>query len=145
MPSTSTIPQSPTRPARPHAQLPLVVAAVIASGLLLLQVSILLEAPARIDGLTLHNETDYHLNTTLRDSPDGSRLLLGQVTRNTTKTIRSVLDPGETFVFELSYAGVEAGTITVSRAALEANDWQLTIPAEQSEPLGASGLTPPPA
>lgn len=144
MPPTPTIAQSPPRPPRARSRLPLLVAAVVACGLLLLQVSIVLRGPDRIGALTIHNETDFHLNVALSGSPDGSRLMLGQVRRNGTKTVASVVDPGQTFVFELSYGGVESGTITVDRSALETDQWQLTIPTEMSQPLHDAGLAPPP-
>ena len=144
MPPTPTIAQSPPRPPRSRSQLPLLVAAVVACGLLLFQVSIVLRGPDRIGALTIHNETDFHLNAALSGSPDGPQLMLGQVRRNGTKTFASVLDPGQTFVFDLSYGGVESGTITVDRTALETDQWQLRIPAEMAQPLHDAGLAPPP-
>ena len=144
MPSTSTVPESPPRPPRAPSHLPTVVAVVAACGLLLAQVAALLALPDRVDRITIHNATDYHLDLRLRDSPDGSRLLLGPVARNSTKTIRAVIDPGDTFVIEGSYGGIEVDALTFHRAALEQDDWEITIPAGVADPLRADGLVPPP-
>lgn len=144
MPPTSTIPESPPRPPRTPSPLPITIAAFVASVLLLVQVSTVLKLPDRIDQLTIHNETQYDLNIDLRSAPDASRLRLAPVSRGSSKTLPSVIDPGSTFVFEFSYGGVDTESITVSRAALEQNGWQVTIPAEIASPIRAAGLSPPP-
>ena len=144
MPPTSTIPESPPRPPRTPSQLPITIAALVASVLLLVQVSTVLTLPDRVDQLTIHNETQYDLNIDLRSASDASRLALAPVSRGSSRTLRSVIDPGSTFVFEFSYGGVATEPITVSRATLEENGWKVTIPAEIAAPLRAAGLSPPP-
>lgn len=144
MPPTSTIPESPPRPPRAPSQLPITIAALVAFVVLLVQVSTVLTLPDRVDQLTVHNETEYDLNIDLRSAPGASRLRLAPVSRGSSRTLRSVIDPGSTFVFEFSYGGVDAAPITLNRATLEENGWEVVIPGEIATPLRAAELSPPP-
>ena len=144
MAPTSTIAESPPRPLGARSELRLNVVALIALAALLLPLTRALEPPEFLERVTIENGTEYDLSVKLRDSVDGPVLGLGVATAESTKEVQSVLDPGATFVFDLSYGGVSAESIIIDRSTLEQSGWRVTVPAAAAGPLRDAGLPPPP-
>jgi hypothetical protein len=117
----------------------LVVAGIVAVFVLM---STTLREPDHVDRLTLVNPTEYGVNVTVRSAPEQGRFSLGWSESTQERELREVPDLGETWIFAFSYAGVDAGEVTVSRAALAGADWRLEVPATVAQPIRAAGLTP---
>lgn len=141
----STIAESPPRPVGAHSELRLNVLAIIVLAALLVPLSRALQPPEFLERITIENDTEYDLSVKLRDSLDGPVLGLGVATAGSTKEVQSVLDPGDTFVFDLSYGGVDAESLIVDRSTLEESGWRLAVPAAAAAPLRDAGVPPPPS
>ena len=140
----STIADSPPRPVGAIRELRINLLAVVVLAALLIPLSRALQPPEFLDRLTIENHTEYDLSIKLRDSVDGPVLGLGVTTAGSTKEVKSVLDPGDTFVFEFSYGGVPAERAIVDRSTLEESGWRIAVPAAAAAALRDAGLPPPP-
>lgn len=140
MPTAPALTRPPSR-ARPRGALVSLVVIGLALYLvaLLTTASVLLADPARVD-LTVENTTGYELNVRVRSSVDDNVLGLGPIGPRSTKDYMSVIDQGETWVFEYSYGGVVAATPTVSRSDLEAGTVQ--VPGSVEAELRSAGFEP---
>lgn len=119
----------------------IVVAAVVGIALLRLVLPAL-RLPAYADAVTISNPHVWHAEVDV-GRPDGSRWIgLGHVGREATRTFRSVIDPGEEWMFRFAYGGTVRSQVVVSRAELERAGWKLTIPDEFAERMRAAGETP---
>lgn len=120
----------------------IVTALVVAAGLLV-AVSSQLADDVRVD-LLVENPTAYPVNVDVR-SADGSggRLGLGTVSPTADQSFTSVIDQGDRWVFEFSYAGVEAGSIELVRNA--AVGGPVVIPDSVERTLRDAGLSAPPS
>lgn len=141
----SAIAESPSRPVGAPSELRISVLAIIALAALFVPLSRALQPPEFLERITIENDTEYDLSVKLRDSLDGPVLGLGVTTAGSTKEVQSVLDPGDTFVFDFSYGGVAAESIIIDRSTLEESGWRIAIPAATAAPLRDAGIPPPPA
>ena len=55
-----------------------------------------------------------------------------------------MLEQGDTWIFTFSYAGARATELRLSRDALAAADWTVTVPDSVGAALEAAGLDPSP-
>jgi hypothetical protein len=131
---------SPIRDRR-RRDVPLAVlaAVVLASGFAL--VGAQLHAPDDVPRVTVVNPTAYGLNVSLRSGAD-SRFDLGWVWDHAQLDLADVADVGQTWTFRFSYAGVDAGEQTTTRADLAANGWRIEVPAFVAERLATAGVGP---
>jgi hypothetical protein len=98
----------------------------------------LLQGPHFVDRVRIVNETDYDVNAGV--SGDDRRVLgLGYVEAGTDMTVQSVVDQGDTWIFEFSYGGTRAAEISMSRSELERADWTVEVPAAAQERLDLAG------
>jgi len=98
-------------------------------------------APATfVPRLRIDNPTPFDVNIDLATGDGAGWFQLGTVARETEGVLEEIADPGPAWVFRFSYAGVDAGEVQVSRAALREAGWQLAVPAEVVEKLTAAGL-----
>ena len=115
---------------------------VMMAAALLTAVSSALLGPDRVD-VDLRNPTAYEITVGVRDGPDGSLLLLGTLAPGSDRTFTGVLDRGDDWRFEFSYAGVDAGVMDLEEpAAIEA---PVVVPDDVADVLEREGLDPSPA
>lgn len=98
--------------------------------------------PPHVPRVRLVNPTVYQLNVEAAAQPEGPWVDVTTVTRESTATVGEVLDQGAQWVFRFSYGGVDAGTVVVSRGALESSGWTVRAPAAADDRLSAAGLVP---
>jgi len=101
---------------------------------------VLLDGPPRVDHLTINNPTDYDLTIQLAPGPDRAWLPFAVIGLRSTREFHDVLDQGDSWEFRFHAQGQDGGNVTVTRAKLEADGWQLTVPdavVTQLQLLGA--------
>ena len=136
------IPRSSLPPARMGHVL-LLGAVVVALVVLLKFLVPLFEGPGHVDALHVVNPTDYDIAIAASAPGESSRTLLGSVDAGDEVTFERVVDQGDEWVFTLRTQGRDAGVIERTEAELEADDWQLRIPASVGEQLTADGVPTP--
>ncbi len=143
---TRSRPSRADRPARSigHYLRADAVAIVIAIASVLVVGVVLLDGPARINRLTLTNPTEYDVSVQLASSADGAVLPLAVLGQRSTRDIRDVIDQGDSWVFRFRAQGQDAGDLTITRDALAAAGWQVTVPATVTSQLQALGVPPSP-
>jgi len=110
-------------------------------------VVVLLQAPFLDTGpfvprLTVDNPTRFDINVDLASGDRRGWIHLGTVGRESQSVLEEIADPGATWVFRLSYAGVEVGELVVPRSDLRAAGWRLDIPADVGSRIADAGFTP---
>jgi hypothetical protein len=109
---------------------------------------VMLVAPSLVTGafvprLTVNNTaTPFDLNVDVTGPGRDGWFDLGTVARDTQGVLEEVADPGETWVFRFSYAGVATNEVVVSRAELRDAGWRVTVPATVGEELAGAGVVP---
>lgn len=107
---------------------------VVGAGLLIGRIT-----PSHLDAITIENPTQNDL-TLLAQAPGSSGYtVIGNVDRDETRTLRAVLDQGDTWVIVFRYANTVVAEETVTRAEL-VDGW--TIPESVDEALVDAGFTP---
>ncbi len=109
--------------------------------------AVLLVAPALDDGtfvarLTIDNPTVFDVNVEVADPGREGWLDHGTIDRETQGVLEEVADPGGTWVFRFTYAGVQGGDLIVPRLTLRQDGWRLAIPTEVGEKLTEAGFAP---
>jgi hypothetical protein len=113
---------------------------VLAAILLAVLVLPLLSPVARAPQLTVENPLVYLVEVAVAD---GATLVpVGPVNRGTTVAFAGVADVGETWRFHFAYAGVDAGSLLLSRDALDAAGWRIVVPDDVGRRLREAGLAP---
>jgi hypothetical protein len=139
-------PRTLTRPspARPDVRWLIWVVPVLgAAATLILVGSWLFRGPAFIDRVTIVNDTAFPVNVDVAGA-DGRKLALKYVSAGETAVVRDVIDQGDTWEFQFTYGGTDAGTLRRDRARLERDDWTVEVPQEVADRLETAGHTPPP-
>lgn len=103
----------------------------------------LVRGPAFVDRITIVNDTGFDVNVDVAGS-DGRVVGLKYVLAGETAVVRDVIDQGETWEFQFSYGGTDAGTLRRDRTSLERNDWRVVIPQAVEDRLTAAGHAPAP-
>ena len=117
------------------------VAAVVATAATVLVGSWVVRGPDFVDRLTVENPTRFDVDVDVAGA-DGRVLELTQVLAGRTKTVRDVIDQGRSWTVTFSYAGTDAGSVEIERAALEDDDWRIEVPADVEEELETAGYEP---
>jgi hypothetical protein len=131
--SQATIESRPTRrDARTRTGLVMTVLAVAVAAAAF-QVNTWLAPPAHVS-VTFVNDTAYDVHV------DG----IGWAMAGDRTSYDEVLDRGGSWSFELDYAGVDAGTVELTRSQIADDQWEVTIPASAEKVLRDRGLTPQP-
>jgi hypothetical protein len=128
---------SPVRP-RPTIVL-LIIAAVIALGVVVFIARSVLATPSFVDRITIANDTKYGVDVAVRFGDDSSRMLLGRALPQQESTREEVFDGGDRWTFEFTRGGVEAGHVTMTRDQLARSHWRVAVPASVSQRLAAAG------
>ncbi len=98
-------------------------------------------APATfVPRLQIDNSTAFAVNVDVAGPDRDGWFQLGTVARETEGLLEEVADPGATWVFRFTYAGVDAGELEILRSDLQAAGWQFAVPAEVGTRLSAAGL-----
>ena len=135
----ATRPRSSTSPTM-LAGLALVAIATV--GVLLVVLRLSSDEPSFVRRVTVVNPHVYKVNVEVKGVESTGWTELGTVRRETDKAIEEVADQGSLWLFRFSYGGEQGGEIAVSRAALEASGWRVTVPAEVGERFRQAGLQP---
>ncbi len=107
--------------------------------------AVLIVAPSLAPGafaarLRIANPTPFAINVDVAGADGGGWFQLGTVARESEGLLEEVADPGSTWVFRFTYAGIDAGELEILRSDLRAAGWQFAIPAEVGRRLTAAGL-----
>jgi len=113
----------------------------VAVGTLLFGVS-LLELPHLVPRLTVVNDTDYQVEIEVSGPARDGWVDLGAVNPKSQKASEETFDQGRDWVFRFSYGGQDAGELSLSRSALVAERWKITVPPAVAERLGGAGIEP---
>jgi hypothetical protein len=141
MPGASTRPtETPTRGPRQRRRWNDETIAVIVSVSVAFAVGLFMMAiePARIDGLSVENPSEYPIRLRVGDSN------LADVEAETIRQYPDVFDQGNRWVFTFASQSIEAGSIEIDRSALAADDWAVVIPADIIDTLRGGPIEPPP-
>ncbi|MGH9027882.1 MAG: hypothetical protein ACRDWD_17495 [Acidimicrobiia bacterium] len=136
-------PVTAVRPIRPKVSGPAIVGGVVATLVFALVIGGLawaLRSPTYASQLEITNDTDYSVNVDL--AGDRGEVGLGTVPFGDRLGLVDVLDQGDPWVFEFSYAGETVGEVSISRADLEAADWTIAVPQEVQDTLERAGYAP---
>lgn len=123
----------------PRRGLVVTIAGLVAGAVLIAGASVFLVDPDRID-LTIENPTGYRVHVEVRPTDGGSRLGLGTVSPDGSKTFPEVIDQGESWLFVYTYAGVTSPPVELSRESI--TDDTVVIPDSFAEQLRDAGLDP---
>jgi hypothetical protein len=137
-------PRTLTRPprARPDVRWLLWVVPVLVAGIgVVLVGSWLFRGPEFVDEITIVNDTPFDVNVDVAGS-DGRVLGLKYVLAGETAVVHDVADQGDTWDFQFSYGGTDAGTLRRGRSTLERDDWAIEVPQEVADVLERNGHEP---
>ena len=118
------------RPRAPHRsfRLFLPVLAVLLAALVLAAATLLVDEPSRVRHFAIVNRGDTPITVAVSSSADDGVQLLGTVDPASTHTVHDLSDQGPSWVFSFSSAGVDLGSIRMSRAALAHQGWRFVVP-----------------
>jgi len=119
------------------------VVAIVAGALLWLGLP-LLDVPSTVD-LTVENPGPYDVDIDVRRPGDNKTLGLGTTETGTAREFHKVIDRGDTWIFEFSSAGVDAGSMEADRDDLADDGWRVVIPDRAADELRTAGVETPPA
>ena len=105
----------------------------------------LVRPPDFVDRVSVTNRSGYDLNVDVSDANRDGWLPISVATGGgaTTRT-QDVIDQRDTWIFRFSYAGKNAGEISVPRAELAQNDWRIAVPGTVAQNLRDAGILPGP-
>lgn len=102
-----------------------------------------LAGPSFVDQVRVANPTEYAVHVRASNA-DASWLGLGVVGPGEERTFQHVIDQGDTWIFEFSYAGEVAGHVEVDADARADGGWGVEVPADVGLLLGELGFSPRP-
>lgn len=126
-----------------NRRVPLLVAVIAAGALatvaMLLFVGSVLDEPSRVD-LVMENPTVYEMNVRVEPADGGSGQELGTIGAESSQTFAGVIDQGDRWQLEFTYAGILAAELVVDRTELDAGP--VVVPSSAEEVLREAGLPP---
>ncbi len=101
--------------------------------------------PDFVDHVSVTNRSGYDLNVDVSDVNRDGWLPISVATGGgaTTRT-QDVIDQRDTWIFRFSYAGKNAGEISVPRSELADNGWRVAVPGSVAQNLRDAGIQPGP-
>jgi hypothetical protein len=118
-----------------------VLAAV--AGLVIVALALHLQTgPRMLPHITVRNDTPFELTIVASSTPEGPVTPLGIAPSQSASTFSEVIDEGRTWYFHITCSGIDAGTITRSRASLAQSAWHLEAGADAAGRCSAAGLVP---
>lgn len=105
----------------------------------------LVRPPDFVDHVSVTNRSGYDLNVDVSDANRDGWLPISVATGGgaTTRT-QDVIDQDDTWIFRFSYAGKNAGEISVPRSELADNGWRVAVPGSVAQNLRDAGIQPGP-
>ena len=105
----------------------------------------LVRGPDFVDHVSVTNRSGYDLNVDVseRIATAGSRSASRPAAAPPPRPRKSSTKR-DTWIFRFSYAGKNAGEITVPRSELAKNGWQVTVPGTVAQNLRDAGILPGP-
>src|SRR5262245_32768687 len=88
----------------------------------------LVRGPDFVDRLVVRNPTGYIVDVSLTDEDHDGLVPVAALEPQSTTAVESVIDPGDTWVFEFQIAGDGVGELRVTRERLERRGWRVVIP-----------------
>ncbi len=141
MPSAPTVSERPARARARQEPLDLFAIALAAVLPLLIALSGVLADHSRVD-ITFENPTAFAYDVSVQSTGSEQVLDLGTLTPASTRTFGAVADRGESWSISFRYAGVDAGSIDVTRTDIERG--AVTVPTQMAQVLEQEGIAPPP-
>lgn len=93
--------------------------------------------------VTVVNHTEYEITVEV-SAGDGDRTPLLTLDRDATDTTEEVADQGPRWTFWFSSAGIDAGSLRISRGELQAKNWRVEVPSSVATRLQTAGVGPAP-
>jgi hypothetical protein len=118
-------------------QVALPVAALLGFVVVFAGVLRLLEPPTTIDRVTVENRSGTDIEVGVTDESRDGELLLAAVDPGASTRVDEVIDQGSSWVFRITHAGDELGTVERSRDRLQDDGWRVVVPADLGEPSAA--------
>jgi hypothetical protein len=134
--------QQPTSSRRRIRPTWIVLGVVALLGLVL--VGRLVPSPTTVDRITVHNGTAYDLDVDATDAGRDGWTPIGVAVARSDAVFADVIDHGDVWVFRFVGQGRAGGEVRVTREQLEADDWELTVPASVGNRIRATGASPSP-
>jgi hypothetical protein len=132
------------RPIISRGLVALALATIAAAALAITVLPTLITHQSVVPRLSVTNGSDYDVQVSVGTGRPSSWVTLGAAGQQCTTTFSQVADQGSDWVLRFQAQGVDAGTMTVSRAELEAAQWTVTIPADVSKQLADGHVPLPP-
>ena len=118
---------------------------VVAALVVMLAVGLwLARGPAFVNHVGVTNKSGYDLNVDVTSSDHDGWLPISVATGGSTTVTHEVIDQGDTWVFRFSYAGKDAGEVSIPRSALAKNGWTVSVPDQVVKNLNEAGILPGP-
>jgi hypothetical protein len=106
---------------------PELVALLAAATISLLVGVVTSNAPARVERLVIHNETEFRLTVSVRGEDDWSETPIAYVWPSSTDVATEFPDPGATWIIDVRSELGSSAAVTVARDALVTADWTYRI------------------
>ena len=118
-----------------------------AAGIVLVAVvllSLLNTSPKFVSRVTVVNRSPYDLQVSVTNSHRDGWMELTTAKAQASTDVNQVVDQGGTWTFRFSGQGVDAGELTLNRAALAQSNWRVTVPDAVSRRLADAKAPPTP-
>jgi hypothetical protein len=132
------------RPVINRGLVALAVATIAAAALVIALLPSLITHQSVVPSLSVTNGSDYDVQVSVGTGRPSSWVTLGAAGQQCTTTFSQVADQGSDWELRFQAQGVDAGTMTVSRAELEAARWTVTIPTDVGQHLADRHVPLPP-
>ncbi|MET0420817.1 MAG: hypothetical protein ABW073_03860 [Acidimicrobiia bacterium] len=147
MSGPTVLPIRPMPPAKPRIS-PRSVVIVVLAGLFVVSTATLVvrfvDSLAPLDAVahvTVQNRSDLLIDTDVSDGTGDGWLPISIADPHGTTKTEEIIDQGDTWRFRFRAAGLDGGTISMSRAELEQANWTVTIPESAVAKLHQEGAT----
>lgn len=101
-----------------------------------------LAPPPTVDRITIVNPTGYDLDVDVAGPERGSWLPVAIAEARTERVAEEVIDQGEEWVFRFLHWGDPVGELSITRAELVGDGWQVEVPGEVEARLRQLGRPP---
>lgn len=98
-----------------------------------------LRTPERIDPVTVHNPHPWWVHVEVTDTTRDGWVGVGTVDRDASHDFREVIDMGDRWTLRFTYSSAVV-EVTVDRADLVADGWQITVPDGFAQQLRARAV-----
>jgi hypothetical protein len=143
-PPTVLRPETPGRSRRRFGLGLGVVALLVAGAVAMTFLVGLSSGPGTVARITYDNPTVYGLGVEVSSEAESGWVFAGFVAPRSTGVAEDVIDQGDVWLFRFDSQGEIGGEVRLTRAELEAANWQVTVPAHVGARLAELGAPPTP-